>query len=390
MNTGSACRRLWIGYGLWLSVCGWLGCSLVWCQEVPLPASSSIPGQPSWELGPTGSRVSLRGLVAASDRDIWVCGSEATVLRSTDGGSGWTECGPAQFPGLEFRSIHAWNAHTACIASSGTPAVILKTEDGGAHWREVFRHASGTAFFNGMKFWDGTHGIVFGDPVDGRWCILESTDGGEHWRSPEPHTLPVGLPHEAGFAASNSAMCIGHGGSVWIGTGGTTAQASRVLMRERWSDLWTSALSPLVSSQTEGIFSIGHSDELRTAMEIQLGQTAGASTPARPLLMVAVGGDYRDDQASQNTAAYSEDRGQTWNLAALAPASFCSAVICVEPDELEAGKQLWIATGPKASYSSSDARHWHKFSDSGFHTLTRSATTVFAAGANGRFAKLVW
>jgi hypothetical protein len=389
MIVGTECRRLLVGYGLWLAACGWLGCSAGWCQEVPAAVPALITAQPSWELGPTGSRVSLRGLVAASERDIWACGSAGTVLRSTDAGVSWTECGPAEFPELEFRSIHAWDTNTACIASSGTPAVILKTENGGAQWREVFRHASDTAFFNGMKFWDGTHGIVFGDPVDGRWCILESTDGGEQWRALEPHTLPVGLSHEAGFAASNSAMCIGHGGSVWIGTGGSTAQASRVLRREHWTAPWTIVLCPLASSPTEGIFSIGDSVALRPATEIKLGQTSSANAQAGALTMVAVGGDYRDDQASQNTAAYSEDRGQTWQLAPQGPASFCSAVIYVESDELKAGEQLWIATGPRASYSSSDGQHWHKFSDSGFHTLARSPTTLFAAGANGRFAKLV-
>jgi hypothetical protein len=154
--------------------------------------------------------------------------------------------------------------------------------------------------------------------------------------------------------------------------------------------LWTSALCPLASSQTEGIFSIGQSLELLPATQIQLGQTSSTEAEAGPLMMVAVGGDYREDHASKNTAAYSDDRGLTWHLAPQGPASFCSAVIYVKPDRLKAEKQLWIATGPKASYSSSDGRHWHKFSDSGFHALTRSATTIFAAGANGRFAKLVW
>ena len=37
-----------------------------------------------WELGPTGTKASLRGLSAPSDAVLWACGSQSTVV-SLDG-----------------------------------------------------------------------------------------------------------------------------------------------------------------------------------------------------------------------------------------------------------------------------------------------------------------
>ena len=109
------------------------------------------------------------GLVAASRP--W--------CRSTDSGSSWIECGPGNYDQLEFRSIHAWDAQTACIASAGTPAVILQTQDAGLTWRIAYEHASPQAFFDGLKFWDAQRGIAFGDPLDGRLLIVETLDAGD-------------------------------------------------------------------------------------------------------------------------------------------------------------------------------------------------------------------
>ncbi len=321
-----------------------------------------------WELGPTGTTASLRGLSTAGDRSIWACGSEATVIRSTDGGSSWIECGPRNFASLEFRSLHAWDENSACIASAGSPAVILRTQDGGATWLEVFRHESAKAFFDGLKFWDSERGIVFGDPIDGRLCVLESFDGGMSWYEPPTAQLPGVFMGEAGFAASNSAMVIADGGKVWIGTGGREANTSRVFMRQNWSAAWTASDCPLRSGATQGIFSLAVGNN--------------------PQQLLAVGGDYRAGENSATTAAISGDGGISWRIPEQPPASFCSAVVRV--DTARHGGEFYIATGPSGSALSLDAEQWLEFSQSGFHVLSVSPNrTVFAAGSDGRFAKLI-
>lgn len=321
-----------------------------------------------WELGPTGTQASLRGLSAAGDLSIWACGSEATVIRSSDGGSSWVECGPRNFASLEFRSLHAWDENSACIASAGSPAVILRTKDGGATWQEVFRHESEKAFFDGLKFWDSKRGIVFGDPLGGRLCVLESIDGGLSWYEPGTDKLPDVFAGEAGFAASNSAMVVADGGKVWIGTGGREANTSRVFIRENWLAAWTASDCPLRSGPTQGIFSLAVGNN--------------------PQQLLAVGGDYRAGENSATTAAISSDGGISWRIPEQPPASFCSAVVSV--DDTKHRGAFFIATGPSGSALSLDGEQWLEFSRSGFHVLTVSPNrTVLAAGADGRFAKLI-
>lgn len=317
-----------------------------------------------WELGPTGTAASLRGLSAVSNRIVWASGSTATVLRSTDGGSSWVECGPTGFPDLEFRSIHAWDAQQACIASAGTPAVILRTRDGGRNWRVVYKCDSETAFLDGLKFWDQQRGIAFGDPVDGKLLIVETRDGGRSWFSISDQNLPGARENEAGFAASNSALAVGIDGRVWIGTGGTQDVHSRIYFRSGWEAGWQAKSCPLPSGPTQGIFSV-------------------CTDPAGEKVVV-VGGDYRPNVESVRTAVWSGDSGASWTVAKRPPAAYRSSVVysrgVLEP--------MFIAAGPTGTEYSPDGFDWIPFSKNGFHVLAATSGAVFAAGADGRFAIL--
>ncbi len=323
----------------------------------------------SWELGPTGTQASLRGLSAVDDQTIWACGSGATVLRSVDGGSSWRDCGPSGFAQLEFRSIHAWSETSACLASAGTPAVILRTDDGGDSWDEVYRCDARQAFFDALRFWDDQRGIAFSDPADGKLLVVQTHDGGKHWQPVATDLLPPALEGEAGFAASNSSLCVGAGGRIWIGTGGVVSPSSRIHMRAGWAARWEVVTCPLPSGPAQGIFSIA------------------ARRPAGSLL-VAVGGDYRLDAESKQTAAFSNDFGTSWQLAKTPPSSYRSAVVGLPATE---GSTItFIATGPTGSDYSTDGSDWTLFSHSGFHVLAVTPSgSVFAAGSNGRFARLV-
>ena len=329
------------------------------CFALP---NAAHPQQLRWLESSTGCDASLRGLSVVDDQTLWASGSNATVVRSVDGGKTLKNCGPQGFDKLEIRSIVAVNDHIATVASAGTPAVILQTQDAGQTWKEVFRHASPAAFFDGMRFWDREHGIVFSDPVDGRLLIVTTADAGKTWQVVPSERVPLSTEKEGGFAASNSVLCVGKDGRAWIGTGGTKSTTSRVYATTDFGKSWTVEPCPLVSDTAAGVFSIALHRELN--------------------LLIAVGGDYRPDAASATTAAFSRDLGKTWQLATQPPAAFVSAATVAK-------SKLLIATGPTSSFYSEDGDHWKSFSSIGFHAMEASpAGKVYAVGANGRFGVL--
>lgn len=330
-----------------------------------------------WQELSTGSTASLRGLAVSESPtgvSIWAAGAKGNVLRTSDLGKSWTLCGPAEFPELEFRSIHAWSSQEAVIASAGSPAIILRTADGGRTWQAVHRDSNPAAFFDGLRFHDGTRGIVFGDPLDGKFVVLRSSDGGRRWQGIDPDRLPSILPGEAGFAASNSAMLVNARGSIWIGTGGTMGLVSRVHYSEDFGDTWHVTDCPLPGDATSGVFSLAATVEGR--------------------LMVAVGGDYRAEATSTATAAFSTDGGKTFQLAEKWPTAFRSAVVHSNgPLRLASNKDDpypnlagFYATGPTGTDYSSDGKRWVPLTEVGYHTMVVGKDgRIFAAGSAGRF-----
>lgn len=324
-----------------------------------------------WEIGPTGSKASFRGISTPTESTIWLSGSQSTVLRSIDGGNSWINCSPG-LGELEIRSIVAHNDTHACIASAGTPAVILRTIDAGKTWAEVYRHDSKAAFFDGMKFWNQKQGIAFSDPVNGKFLIVQTEDGGQSWQQIDPATLPSVLTGEAAFAASNSSLMIGLDGQVWIGTGGALQDASRIHYRQSWQSPWQLLSAPIPSGAASGIFSLAQSPISSSANETQM--------------IVAVGGDYRPGERSPVVAVHSSDHGKSWQMAKQPPGSFRSAVSAIKLSP--SGTVLWVTVGPTGSNYSTDGHSWHEISAQGFHTLSSFQQQIFAAGSNGTFAKL--
>ncbi len=335
-------------------------------------AGGAEPVSLDWDVTGTGTDASLRGLSAVDDRVVWASGSNATVIRTRDGGKTWTPCGPKGFGDLEFRCVHAFGADIACIASAGSPAVLLRTDDGGASWRETYRASSPSAFFDAMRFWDSQRGIAISDPVDGKLLVVETSDGGQTWERLTDE-LPQSPPGEAAFAASNSSLHVGEQGQLWFGTGGSESETSRLYHRSAWDAKWGTVSVPIPSSQASGIFSVC---------------TVPASTAGEESnTLVLVGGDYRASETSDVTACISRDRGVTWRTVKTQPAAFRSAVVATpRGGSLPSGL---ITAGPFGTDFSRDADEWEPVSQTGFHALAVGQTQVFASGSEGRFGRLI-
>jgi photosystem II stability/assembly factor-like uncharacterized protein len=323
-------------------------------------------GAPHWQLKDTGrSDVRFRGLSAVSRTTAWVAGTGGTVLRTADGGAHWQNVSPPGAADLEFRDIEAFDARRAVVLAigEGESSRVYRTDDGGATWTESFRNTDANAFYDCMAFFDHRHGLAVSDPVDGRFRILSTGDGGRSWKVLPSAGMPAALDGEAGFAASGQCLVASGPRDVWLATGG--GARARVLHSADRGLTWTAADTPLPAGDpAKGVFALAFRD-----------RTHG----------LAVGGDYRPDQASPRAGASTADGGRTWKPSATPPPAYRSGAAWLPHTRATA-----LAVGPTGTDLTIDGgRTWRTVDAGSYDTVDCAADTgCWAAGEKGRVARL--
>ncbi|MGQ4582944.1 WD40/YVTN/BNR-like repeat-containing protein [Lysobacter sp. F60174L2] len=327
-----------------------------WAQSGHLPGVT-LASQDS------GVDVRLRGMSAVSDKVAWASGGDGTVLRTVDGGRQWQVIRVPGAAGLDFRDIEGVDANRAVVLSigPGEASRVYRTADGGRSWQLAFQNRDPAAFLDCMAF-DGAHGVILGDPVDGRFQVLETRDGGEHWALRDGS--PKGADGEAAFAASGTCIALG-GGTIVFVTGGARARAHYLIDAgdgepPRWQATPAADTAPVPSA---GYFSV-------------------ASVPHG---FIAVGGDYEQPDADgllaslpknpapgvSATLGYREQPG---------PAGYRSGIACT-------GDANCIATGPSGTdWWNGEA--WTAVSSRGFDAIDLVGGTGWASGEGGRIARI--
>src|SRR5579863_9313349 len=178
-------------------------------------------GAGGWAQSPlamqeSGTTAGLRGVDSVNGRVAWASGTDGTVLRTVDGGAHWTKCavpgGDKDGASLDFRGIQAWDEKTAIVMASGSgeKSRLFKTTDGCGTWRLLFRNPDApNGFFDGFWF-NGSHGILLGDPVGERFAVFRTANGGKTWERDRHEGLALRGRPLAAFAASNSSIAIGN------------------------------------------------------------------------------------------------------------------------------------------------------------------------------------
>jgi len=240
-----------------------------------------------------------------------------------------------------------------------------------------------------MSFWDATHGIVFGDSIDGRFCIMTTENGGRTWVRVPANALPPALENEGAFAASGTNIALVGKAHAWIGTG--AGAKSRVLSTTDRGRTWRITDTPLAAGASAGIFSIAFRDTMHG---------------------IVVGGDYKKESEAVDNLAVTSDGGFTWTLVQ-GLTGFRSVVAYVPGDSdaprtpaannATAQMPTLVAVGPSGTdYSTDNGLTWTALAGPGFDTLSfapgslaqrgspRARRIAFAAGARGIIGKLTF
>jgi photosystem II stability/assembly factor-like uncharacterized protein len=190
------------------------------------PAHAALEGQtvasaPPW-LG-------LFGVAMRSDGNIYVVGSKATLMVSTDHGKTWAISTLKERPGgvlFQDRDLYsirfAPDGKTGWIV--GEDGLILKTSDGGATW-DVQKSGNPNSLFK-VAVIDDQDAVAVGD----NGAIVRTTDGGTTWttvKSPKDVTLfdVTFLDKQNGWSVGefSSIFKTTDGGQTWtLAYGGNT------------------------------------------------------------------------------------------------------------------------------------------------------------------------
>jgi photosystem II stability/assembly factor-like uncharacterized protein len=313
-----------------------------------------------WQPQVVHTEASFRAVSAASTDVVWIGGTKGTFVHTADGGATWQTGTVPDAEDCDFRDVQAVDARTAYLMSAGPAekgqARIYKTTDGGSSWTLQYQTKQPGVFFDGIAFWDAQRGIVFSDPVDGKWVILTTDNGGNSWQPVPPAALPPMQPGEAAFAASGTSIVTQGKQNVWIASGGGTA--GRIFRSTDRGRSWSVHTTPLPAGEATGLF----------GMQFFTGKNG-----------MVVGGNYKQEKQAGPNAAVTRDGGQTWQLVAPTNPPGLKEAVALLP-----GEHL-LAVGPSGTALSADqGQTWQQVDTESFHSISCVKGTCFAVGAQGK------
>ncbi|MDO3644721.1 YCF48-related protein [Mucilaginibacter sp. L3T2-6] len=302
-----------------------------------------------------GKPTSIRGLSVVNDSIAWVSGNRGCIGITRNGGKDWSWQQVKGFEKADFRDIEAFSDKNAVIMSSGTPALVLKTTDGGNTWQEKYRNTDTTYFFDAMDFADGKHGFILGDPINGKFLLMETNNGGETWHP--FNDAPTALQGEAAFAASGTCLRT-TGNQIYISSGGTVA---RLII---YNGSWHYAPLPITHGQaSEGAFSLA------------IGRNNG----------VIAGGDYaHDKKADSLITILNLHAGVRLATSTIQPGGFQSSVEFLKDN-------IFLSTGtPGSNITTDGGKTWKQIDTASFNVCRKAkhGKLVLLAGNGGKIGML--
>ncbi|MFZ1323297.1 MAG: hypothetical protein WAT71_17210 [Ignavibacteria bacterium] len=180
-----------------------------------------------WTTQNSGTSNLLNSVSTFSDSIGWAGGEGPTVIRTTNGGTNWTNVTGSGISG-SVKNIFAKSSTEAFCTTSPDTTFIFRTTNGGLNWSIVYSQEDG--LLNAIQMVSSTDGYALGNPVGGKWTIVKTTNGGANWARMATEPTEVGF--ESGWKNSFQVS----GSNMWFGTNST-----KVYRSTNSGVTWTSA-----------------------------------------------------------------------------------------------------------------------------------------------------
>jgi len=187
----------------------------------------STPSEPvNWVHQNSNTTNSLRGVDFIDQNNGFVAGYGNTILKTTDGGTTWTNVCPQI--GFDANCVEVINVNKIVAAGNS----MLISEDGGSTWSQ---QQVGNYWLNGISFADVNNGIV----VNANGEIYKTTDGGISWALlTDPISTSLLTVH---MLDANTIFAVSSDGQVIKSTDGGLNWASQLL--GNWCCSWWAGIA---------------------------------------------------------------------------------------------------------------------------------------------------
>lgn len=312
----------------------------------------------------SGTETLIIGLDAFDEDIIWASGTNATLLKSNNGGDSWQSFQYTEADTLQFRDVHGLSAQEAIVLSAGdgkaSQILYFHQEKG---WSKVYQMENEKGFLDALQFWPNGTGLAYGDAIDSSAFILKTTDFGKTWQRISKQKAPMARKGEGGFASSGTNIETIEGGEAWIGTG--AGSNARIFYTKDYGESWETFKTPMVKGEAAGITSVRY---------------------AQGRLYIA-GGDLSIENKYTNNLFYSVDKGRHWNALPepLTKGAFYGSALTNYADQF-----LYLVTGPKgADVWIEEQNEWINLSNLNLWSAAFiNQNTALLAGRNGEMIKI--